>query len=62
MLDGATDEMDGSAAAGIRRVAGDRPTLTVIIAAEQELQAHHARLDAIEKASGSCVWRSKVEE
>ncbi len=62
MLDGLSSEVDGSGQAGIRRVDVDRPALTVIAAAEQELQAHHARLDAIEKASGSCVWKGGVEE
>lgn len=35
----------------------NRPALTVIYCSEQELADHQQRLDAIEKASGLCVWR-----
>ncbi len=62
MLDGIANGVDGSGEAAIRRVAEGRSVLTVIAAGEQELQAHNARLDAIEKASGCCVWRGGVEE
>lgn len=43
---------------GIRRLAANRPRLTVLRASEAEMKAHDERLDAIEKASGgACVWR-----
>jgi DNA polymerase-3 subunit epsilon len=40
----------------IRRVTKERPTLTIILADEQELIAHDERLSAIEKKSGCCIW------
>lgn len=39
-----------------RQLASNRPALTVVYCNEQELAEHQQRLDAIEKASGSCVW------
>jgi DNA polymerase-3 subunit epsilon len=50
---------DGECAvSGIRRLAGDRAPLPVVLASQEELAAHEARLDALDKASGgSCVWR-----
>ena len=39
-----------------RQLANNRPALTVVYCGEQELLEHQHRLDAIEKASGSCVW------
>ena len=53
-------DMDASGEAvvqGIRRIAADRPPLTVIKANEQELAEHQQRLQAINDASdGGCVW------
>ncbi|MEQ1739591.1 MAG: DNA polymerase III subunit epsilon [Methyloglobulus sp.] len=39
-----------------RQLANNRPALAVVYCSEQELVEHQHRLDAIEKASGSCVW------
>jgi DNA polymerase III subunit epsilon len=39
-----------------RQLANNRPALTVVYCSEQELAEHQQRLDAIEKASGSCIW------
>ncbi|MEJ2529205.1 MAG: DNA polymerase III subunit epsilon [Gammaproteobacteria bacterium] len=61
MLDGLSADMDGVGEAQIRQVAPDRPGLRVVTAGERELQEHHRRLDAIEKAAGFCVWRGDVE-
>ncbi len=36
---------------------GERPTLVVLRATQDELAAHEQRLDAIEKKSGVCLWR-----
>ncbi len=48
----------GGQQTGIRRLAAGRPPLPVLAAGEDELAAHEARLDAIERASGGdCVWR-----
>lgn len=42
---------------GIRRLKAGREPLRVIRASEEELAAHHARLQAIDKSSGgNCVW------
>lgn len=42
----------------IRRLGADRPFLTVVPASAEELTAHQARLEAIEKAaSDGCLWR-----
>ena len=40
-----------------RQLASNRPALTVVYCSEQELLEHQQRLDAIEKASGLCVWK-----
>ena len=40
-------------------VDGDRPALKVVRASEAERAAHEARLDAIEKQAGSCLWRQR---
>ena len=54
---GSEHSEDGGGQAGIRRVARDGLTLTVIRAGKQELSAHEARLDAIAAAAGEAVWR-----
>ena len=41
----------------IRRLSLDRPRLKVVRCDEAELGAHQQRLEAIEKASGGCLWR-----
>ncbi len=56
MLDSFSAGMDGSMESKIRPVSPDRPALKVIMAGEQELQAHKGRLDAIKVESGICVW------
>lgn len=43
-----------------RRLSGDRSALTVIRCNEEELQAHQQRLNAIEKASGACIWSISI--
>ena len=40
----------------IQRVSADRPRLKVITCTEEELQMHEQRLQALQKASGDCVW------
>ncbi len=43
---------------GVKRVAADRPSLTVIGPTTEELAAHQAWLDEIDKKSGGkCVWK-----
>ncbi len=41
---------------GIVRLSADRSKLKIISCSEQELEAHVLRLEAIEKASGQCLW------
>ena len=55
---------EGAAAMGasgsqqtIVRLSADRPALAVIRCNADELQAHLQRLEAIEKASGACLWK-----
>ncbi|MCW8332897.1 DNA polymerase III subunit epsilon [Vibrio paucivorans] len=40
----------------IKRVAGGRKALKVLLASADEVEAHNSRLDIVEKA-GSCLWR-----
>ncbi len=41
-----------------RMLTKNRPALTVVYCNEQELAAHEQRLEAIEKASGECLWQA----
>ncbi len=49
-------EQSQAAGSAIRRLPADRPGLNVIQASEEELAAHEARLQAVEKKSGGCLW------
>lgn len=40
----------------VKRVSADRPGLKVIRCSDEDFTAHLQRLEAIEKASGSCIW------
>jgi DNA polymerase III subunit epsilon len=40
----------------VKRMSGDRPALSIIRCNNDELTAHQQRLEAIEKASGACIW------
>ncbi|MFI3185685.1 MAG: DNA polymerase III subunit epsilon [Methylococcaceae bacterium] len=40
----------------LKSVAADRAALNIIRCTEQELGEHQQRLEAIEKASGACLW------
>ncbi|OQX44762.1 MAG: DNA polymerase III subunit epsilon, partial [Candidatus Sedimenticola endophacoides] len=42
---------------GVRRLPAGGAPLPVILADEQALRAHEARLDAIDQASGGSIWR-----
>ena len=50
------DQEDKKTNQGIVRLSADRPKLKVISCTDQELEAHQQHLDAIEKASGECIW------
>jgi DNA polymerase-3 subunit epsilon len=57
-LETATDEQGNAVTSGVRPLAGDRPLLKVIRASQEELSAHEARLDAIDRqCEQSSVWR-----
>jgi DNA polymerase-3 subunit epsilon len=40
----------------VKRLSADRPALKIIRCNDDELKSHQLRLDALEKASGACVW------
>ncbi len=40
----------------LKSVSADRPALNIIRCTEQELGEHQQRLEAVEKASGACLW------
>lgn len=53
------DEADQSEAAGqqvIERLSADRPKLKIIYCSDEELTAHHQRLEKVAKAGGTCLW------
>ncbi len=57
-LESGTAARTEDAAAGVRRLAAERPPLRVIRASAEELAAHEARLDAIDgNCKGQSVWR-----
>jgi DNA polymerase-3 subunit epsilon len=57
LLDAGQSGMDESSVnADVKRVSADRPALNVIRCNDEELAAHQQRLEAIEKASGACIW------
>jgi DNA polymerase-3 subunit epsilon len=57
-LEAATDRHGAAVGTSIRPLSGDRPSLKVICASEEELEAHEARLDAIGRQCGqAAVWR-----
>lgn len=60
-LSGEEGSADGERATRIRRLPADRPPLKVLSAADEELQAHEAWLDRLEKG-GACVWRTAPTE
>jgi DNA polymerase-3 subunit epsilon len=60
-LDSRSD-MHGEKTQSIRRLQPDRPPLRLIQASAEELEAHRARLDAIDRThNGACVW-NRLEE
>ncbi|MGD2081898.1 MAG: DNA polymerase III subunit epsilon [Chromatiales bacterium] len=56
-LEGVAEETSSAAERGIRRLRADRPALRVVRAGPGEAEAHLARLEAIDRASGGgCLW------
>ncbi len=57
LLDAGQSGMDvASVNSDVKRFLADRPELKVIRCNDEELAAHQQRLEAIEKASGACIW------
>ncbi|MDD1628749.1 MAG: DNA polymerase III subunit epsilon [Methylococcaceae bacterium] len=57
LLDEGQSGMEGSSNnTDVKRVFTDRPALKIIRCNDDELTAHQQRLEAIEKASGACIW------
>jgi DNA polymerase-3 subunit epsilon len=55
-------DADGASGSAIRRLPADRPPLPVIRASDEELAAHQAALERIDKASaGQCLWKQLLE-
>ncbi|MFL1485234.1 DNA polymerase III subunit epsilon [Marinobacter sp. LN3S78] len=57
-LDAGSDGDEG--VQSIRRLPADRPPLAVVRASDDELAAHEAFLDTVEKAAGEVLWRSST--
>jgi DNA polymerase-3 subunit epsilon len=56
------DEGGDGQVGGIRRLEGDHWELSVIAASDEELQAHDAFLNLLDKKSGgACVWRAESD-
>jgi DNA polymerase-3 subunit epsilon len=57
LLDEEQERPDGGTVnSKVKYLSADRPALKVIRCTEEELDAHQQRLEAIEKASGVCLW------
>jgi len=57
LLDEVQSGMDeASNNTNVKRVSANRPALAVIRCNDEELTTHQQRLEAIEKASGICIW------
>lgn len=57
LLEEATDSGQEQTNLQVKRVLADRKPLAIIYCNDEELQQHQARLAAIEKASGNCLWK-----
>ena len=54
--EGQSEIAESSIHTNVKRVSVDRPALKVIRCSDEDLTAHQQRLEAIEKASGACIW------
>ncbi|MCW8963409.1 MAG: DNA polymerase III subunit epsilon [Gammaproteobacteria bacterium] len=57
----ASEEMGRMSKSTVRRIDSDRPPLPLIQPTDDELTAHQAYLDKLEKEIGYCVWRGHEE-
>ncbi|MGR9052768.1 MAG: DNA polymerase III subunit epsilon [Gammaproteobacteria bacterium] len=51
------EAVDADAGQVARRISANRPALKIIRCTEDEIDAHRKRLEAIQKASGTCLWK-----
>lgn len=58
MMGDSQSEQGSGGVGAIRRLASDRPALVVSQLSSDELAAHNAYLDELEKGGTSCLWRS----
>ncbi|MCW6539239.1 DNA polymerase III subunit epsilon [Yersinia ruckeri] len=56
------DQNQSDSAADIQRIVRPTSGLTIIYASDEELDAHHQRLDLVQKKGGSCLWRISSED
>ncbi|NMP16737.1 DNA polymerase III subunit epsilon [Thalassotalea sp. Y01] len=54
------EDKDGSDGLSVRRLDSNRPALRVVVASNDELQAHDERLAIVEKKAGKSIWRGEV--
>ncbi len=55
--EGREKEVESTANQEVKYLSANRPPLTVVRCTEEELNAHQQRLEAIEKAGGTCIWK-----
>ena len=55
-MEGETQQQQGEAT--IQRIVRQASKLRVVFATDEEIAAHEARLDLVEKKGGSCLWRA----
>ena len=55
-MEGETQQQQGEAT--IQRIVRQASKLRVVFATDEELAAHEARLDLVQKKGGSCLWRA----
>ena len=55
-MEGETQQQQGEAT--IQRIVRQASKLRVVFATDEEIAAHEARLDLVQKKGGSCLWRA----
>ena len=55
-MEGETQQQQGETT--IQRIVRQASKLRVVFATDEELAAHEARLDLVQKKGGSCLWRA----
>ena len=52
-----SESSGGGKVTAVRRLSAERPALPVMMASDEELARHEAKLNSIDKKSGGAVWR-----